>query len=223
MTLFCLCFFFEVWILFFVHCFCAFFVVWIVFFLWCFLCYDLWLLAMENKLDHISPHNFKNERAENAHDWCFFWCFWLWYDLCFLFLLVWTAFIFFKCIVVWLVFLLCFFLWYDLCFFSWYFLWYDLCFFCALERRKSTNKKHKKMSISLEKMKLRPPDLGSLRTGGPANVSHHSFFQPPFLKTFSGVSPCHDRECEKMYLSYDVYWEPQQLLLEARLCNAYNL
>ena len=69
-----------------------------------------------------------------------------------------------------------------LMFFSWYFLWYDLCFFCALERRKSTNKKHKKMSISLEKMKLRPPDLDSLRTGGPANVWYHFLFPTAFPK-----------------------------------------
>ena len=87
------------------------------------------------------------------------------------------------------VFFLCFFLCYELCFFLCFFLCYELCFFCAFfcarERRESTKKaqkKHEKISFSLEKMKLRRPDLDSLRASGPANVSRHFLFPTSFPK-----------------------------------------
>ena len=65
------------------NCFlCLFF----VFFLWygllIFWWYDLWFVAIENIQTISSPHNFKNERAENAHDLCFF-VFVFWYDVWF--------------------------------------------------------------------------------------------------------------------------------------------
>ena len=96
-------------------------------------------------------------------------CFYLWYELCFF---------------------LCFFLWYELLLFLCFFLWYELfvfrAFFCAFflcsgapEKHK---KKHKNISISLEKMNLRPPALDSFRTSGPANVSHHFLFPTSFPK-----------------------------------------
>ena len=84
-------------------------------------------------------------------------------------------------------FFLCFFLWYELSFFLCFFLWYELCFFLSFflcsgapekhkEKHKKAQKKHEKSTISLEKMNLRPPGLDSLRTSGPANVSHHFLF-----------------------------------------------
>ena len=60
-----------------------------------------------------------------------------------------------------------------------------LCFLCVFvcvwERRKNI-KKTEEISVSSEKMKLRPPDLDSLRTSGPANVSHHFLFPTSFPK-----------------------------------------
>jgi hypothetical protein len=46
----------------------------------------------------------------------------------------------------------------------------------AQKSTKKARKKHEKSTISLEKMNLRPPGLDSLRTSGPANVSHHFLF-----------------------------------------------
>ena len=169
------CAFFVVWIVCF--CFCVFFVVWIVF-LWYELCFFVFCGVN-----------------------CVFFVFFGWYELCFL------CFFGMGCVFL-------FFLWYELCFFV--FLWYELCFCLCIflcpgapEKQKTkhkkaqkskqinTKKKHKKIIISLEKMKLRPPD-DSLRTSGPANVSQHFLFQLPFQKNLSGVSPCQEQECEIM-------------------------
>jgi hypothetical protein len=50
------------------------------------------------------------------------------------------------------------------------------------KHKKRKKKQHNKISIYLEKMKLRPPDLDSLRTSGPANVSHHFLSPTSFPK-----------------------------------------
>ena len=124
----------------------------------------------------------------------FFLCFFLWYELCF-----------FLCFFLWyeLWFFLCFFLWYELWFFVVFFCGMNCGFFCAFfcgincgffcaffcgmncvffvfflcsGAPEKHRKKHEKSTISLEKMNLRPPGLDSLRTSGPANVSHHFLF-----------------------------------------------
>ena len=188
---------------FFVLLWYAFFVVWIVFFLWyelCFfLCFFLW------------------------YELWFFLCFFLWYELCFFAFIcgmncffcffLWYELFFFLCFYLWyeLCFFLCFFLWYELLFFLCFFLWYELCFFfraffCAFflcsgapEKHK---KKHKKKSTKTPAFLWKKWISGLLPSTafGPAaqQMSHTiSFFQPPFPKKLSGVSPCQERECEK--------------------------
>ena len=152
-----LCFFwafFVVWIVFFVG---SFFVIWIVFF-----------CGMN----------------------CVFWLF-LWYELCFFcwaFFVVWIVFF----LVVWIVFFLVLFCGMNRVFFVLFcgmncgiFLCSFLCFFLVLgsagkaqrKAQKKTHKKHEKSTTKSaflwKKMNLRPPALDSLRTSGPANVSHH--------------------------------------------------
>ena len=73
---------------------------------------------------------------------------------------------FFGVFLVWIVCFLCFF----------------LCSGAPEKHKKKQQTKHNKISISLKKMKLRPPDLDSLRTSGPANVSHHFLFPTSFPK-----------------------------------------
>ena len=41
-------------------------------------------------------------------------------------------------------------------------------------------------------------DAAHCSDDGPANVSHHFLFPTSFSKNISGVSPCQERECEKM-------------------------
>ena len=66
-----------------------------------------------------------------------------------------------------------------------FFFW---CFFLcsgAPEKHKKKAQKSTKKARStnkLEKMNLRPPGLDSLRTSGPANVSHHFLFSNLFSK-----------------------------------------
>ena len=171
-----LCFLFLVWVvIFFVLFFCGMHCCLFVLFFW----YELW----------------------------FFWCFFVW--------------IVFLCVCAFLsgmncVLFLCFFCGrncvFFFCFFSgmncdfFLFFWYELCvflcFFCARERRKS-KKKSNKQSIIKSAFLWKKWNSGRLTSTafGPAaqQMSHTiSFFQPPFQKNLSGVSPCQERECEKM-------------------------
>ena len=74
------------------------------------------------------------------------------------------------------------------CFFFVCFMFFFVCFcvFCAFlfvfGSAGKNIKKTEEISVSSEKMKLRPPDLDSLRTSGPANVSHHFLFPTSFPK-----------------------------------------
>ena len=119
-----------------------------------------------------------------------------WYELCFFIFLC-----FFLCFFCGMncVLFLCFFCGRN-CFFFWYELWFCLCLFLVWivfflcfflcsgapekhkKKHKKAQKKHEKSTISLEKMNLRPPGLDSLRTSGPANVSHHFLFPTSFPK-----------------------------------------
>jgi hypothetical protein len=98
---------------------------------------------------------------------CVFFGDFLWYDLC--------LFLWYDFFVVWIVFFCVFYVFFCL------FLCFLCVFVCVWERRKNI-KKTEEISVSSEKMKLRPPDLDSLRTSGPANVSHHFLFPTSFPK-----------------------------------------
>ena len=177
---------------------------------------------------------------------CFFVLF-LWYDLWFLFVLflwsdlffivVWLVFfvlfcgmtcvflcVFFcgmTCVcfcvfsVVWLVSLFVLFLWYDLCFFVVWIVFF-LCFFVVWIA-------HKKISISLEKMKLtqaawprQPSDQRPSKCLTPFPFSN--LLSKRISQEWAHARSGNVKKCN--YISHDVYWGPQQLLLEARLCNA---
>ena len=113
--------------------FVLFFVVWIVLFFfvlfwWYDLCffplcllflwYDLWLLAIENKLNNVFPSTFQErtgwKRASLVSFVLFFWV-WLVFFLCLFFCGMTCVFCVFF--VVWLVVFFVLFLWYELCFF----------------------------------------------------------------------------------------------------------
>ena len=118
--------------------------------------------------------------------------------------------------MLFLCFFLCFFLWYELCFFLCFFLWYELCFFLCFflcsgapekhkkkhkkaqkKHEKSTKKARKKHNFSgkNESQATWPRQPSDQRPG--KCLIPFPFFQPPFQKKLSRVSPCQERECEK--------------------------
>ena len=126
---------------------------------------------------------------------CAFFCAFLWYELCFFC----AFFCGMNC-----AFFLCFFLWYELCFFCDIFF---LCFFwCSgapekhkKKAQKSTKKARKKHNFfgKNESQATWPRQPSDQRPG--KCLTPFPFFQPPFQKKkLSRVSPCQERECEKM-------------------------
>ena len=192
----CVCVFllFVVCIVFFVF----FFVIWIVFFLGAFCdmnCVFLWYELLFFLLFCVVwIVSFLLFGGMNCVFFVFFW----WCECFFCVFLV--FFCGMNCVsfcvflrYVWLVFFWCFFCGMNCVFFC--------AFFCTRERRTST-KKHKRStrkSAFLWK-KWSSGRLTSTAFGPAAQQMCHtiSFFQPPFQKNLSGVSPCQERECEKM-------------------------
>ena len=153
--------------------FCAFFVVWIVFFFVLF--FVVWIVVFFVLFFVV---------------WIVFFCafFVVWIVVFFvLFFVVWIVVFFVLFFVVWIVvfFVLFFVVWIVFFFCAFFVVW--IVFFSVLffvlgsagkapkKAQKSTKKARKKHNF-FGKMNLRPPGLDSLRTSGPANVSHHFLF-----------------------------------------------